>query len=537
MSHEKEIPAYAMQPARAPQIVQSLAVYHKSHMTVPLERQKATYQFEEDILVPDIKDDMAEILLMEADCDIMPEEKRLLPKTDDLLNFTGTITIQTLYQPDKEDSLPVAITSKVPYKYQWNFHCTSPAEGSFNCRIKSLEYMIINERKFRAKVTLEFTAYLYEQKELSFFQALEDEPLETKVKEVGFNCLAAILKEETILETRIESMDLKEQPVQILWQHYTMTENYRQVTTEKVVLNGFVYIDFLYLGRTEEQNEVLCHKTERVEFTQFIPLGKEYRGRKWSLVKVEFRNQGLNTVIEKQDDGTSCFRVTGSLQSCVSLYEENKKEMVVDAYHLKKEFTCRFQKQTQKCAAFSIAAEVPVRDVIHLPDGSKAESALCCRCRPVHWKTQMEKNRMILTGSLQIISLWRDAEQFHTVKSHHDFQQSIEVEGLEPNMQVDLDLFVRDCRLTFLNEKQMEISCSLMAVVDGYCEKELVFLDDPAFVEGRSLRHGAMVITAVEPEETLWDLAKRHRTTREQISEINHLEGEPKTGQKLLIIK
>ena len=263
MTYEKEIPAYAMQPARAPRVIPGSAVYHRSHIAIPLERQRVTYQFEEDILVPDIKDDMTEILLMEADCDLLPVEKKLVPETDDLLNFTGTITVQTLYRPDKEAGLPVAITSKIPYKYQWNLHCTSSAEGYFGCRIKDLEYLIVNERKFRVKITLEFTGCLYEQRELSFFESLEDEPLEMKTEDVSLNCLSARIHEETAIDTKLDLGELKEQPLQILWQHYAITENYRQITSEKIVLNGFVYVDLLYLGRAEEQEETLFHKSER----------------------------------------------------------------------------------------------------------------------------------------------------------------------------------------------------------------------------------------------------------------------------------
>lgn len=537
MTHEKEIPAYAMQPARAPQIAPCKAVYHKAHMTVPLERQTITYQFEEDILVPDIKDDMAEILLMEADCDLMPAEKNLLPKTDDLLNFTGTVTVQTLYRTDKDTSLPVSITSKVPYKYQWNLHCTSPAEGHFRCSVRDLEHMIINERKFRIKVTLEFSGCLYEGKELSFFEALEGESLEMKTRETGLHCLAAIIKEETDVETRLESIELKTRPGDILWQHYTVTENYRQVTTEKIVLNGFVYVDLLYVTLNEEGENSLCHRNERVEFTQFMPLGKELKGKKWSLVKAEFQGQDLHTVVENQEEGSYCFRLKGSIRSCVSLYEEQSQEMVIDAYHLEKDFTCKFQRQRQRNAAFTVGTEVLVRDVVHLPDGSKAETAVCCRCRPVHWKVQLEKNRMILSGSLQSVSLWKDNEHFHTAKCRHEFLQSIEAEGLEPDMHMDLEVFVRDCRLTFLNERQMELACNLMVIGDGYSEKELVLLEEPAFVEGRPQHSSAMVITSSASGESLWDLAKRHWTTCQRIQQVNRLDGEPAAGQKLLILK
>jgi hypothetical protein len=144
---------------------------------------------------------------------------------------------------------------------------------------------------------------------------------------------------------------------------------------------------------------------------------------------------------------------------------------------------------------------------------------------------------MILSGSLQSVSLWKDNEHFHTAKCRHEFHQSIEAEGLEPDMHMDLEVFVRDCRLTFLNERQMELACNLMVIGDGYSEKELVLLEEPAFVEGRPQHSSAMVITSSASGESLWDLAKRHRTTCQRIQQVNRLDGEPAAGQKLLILK
>ena len=316
-----------------------------------------------------------------------------------------------------------------------------------------------------------------------------------------------------------------------------MTENYRQVTTEKIVLNGFVYVDILYIGEGEDAEEVLCHKTERIEFTQFIPLGKAYRGKQWSLVQTAFRNQDLNVWIEKTEDGNTGFRMGGSLQSVVSLYEKKTKEMVIDAYHLEKEFACKFRMQHQRNMERTVSAEITMRDLVSLPEGSKAKAALCCRCVPLYWKVQLEPNRMILTGRIQALSLWKDDFGYHTVKSSHDFQQSIEAEGMHSDMQADIDLCVRECRLTFINERQLELSCSLLVTGEGYREKEVLLLEEPAFIEGSPVQRSTMVITSVEEQDCLWSLAKRHKTTCQRIQDVNHLDGEPRKGQKLLILK
>ena len=60
-----------------------------------------------------------------------------------------------------------------------------------------------------------------------------------------------------------------------------------------------------------------------------------------------------------------------------------------------------------------------------------------------------------------------------------------------------------------------------------------------SFAEGGSTQRPApMVIYIVKPEDRLWDIAKKYKSTVETIAEINHLEEESlQPGQKLLILK
>ncbi len=537
MTYEKEIPAYALQVARAPKIVPCQAVYHTEKMTSPGGRQTVRYQFEEDILVPDTKEDMAEILLMEADCDLLPTERKLSPKTDGLLNLTGTITIQTLYRPEKADCLPVSITSKVPYQYQWHLHCNDPAEGLFSCRVKALEYMIINERKFRVKVTLEFTCMLLLEQELSLFQGLEQEELEMKTEEISLRCLAAMKKESLEIDAWVDGTDTKDVPIELLQQRYTLAENYRQVTSEKIVLNGFLFTELLYRARSEDGEEKLCSQKGRIEFTQFLPLEKQYRGRKWSLVKSDFRNQGLRATLEKKEDGMLAFHVGGHLETCISLYEDREQEMVTDAYHQVKSFTCNFERQRRRDIICAAVNEFPFRELIHLPEGAQGEEAVCVRCHPNSWDCKAEKERIRMEIELEAVSLWKGEGEYRATKSTHKLQQSVEVEDMEPGAEVSLEIVPKECRLNLISERQIELSGSLLIYCDGSREREMLHLEAPAFIEGDFDKGPAMVITAVERGEDLWALAKRHRTTEKKIRKVNHLETDPVPGQKLLIMK
>lgn len=540
MTYESSIPEYALQPARAPQMTPAEAVYHTERMIYPTEMKSVVYQFEEDILVPDTKADMREVLFMDAVCDVLPAEKKVIPKTDDLQNLHGVVTIQTIYRPEGESCGPVAITSKVPYQYQWDLKPGTEGEGIFSCQVKAVEHMMINERKFRVKLTLAFSVQLYSQKELIFFHELKDEPLEMKRKTTDLTCLSLVKKDETSIDEYFRTRESERKAESILKQSFAIAENYRQVTTEKVVINGFVFVNLLYAAKDDQGEETLCSHHQRIEFTQFIPIEKEQRGRKWSTVKPSFIGRNLLVVIDpggESDDGIR-FHIKGTIETRVELYETRKHDMVVDAYHREKQFCCKYQKVPFLHLSDGAMTEAAVREVVNLPDGSRAEEAIYCDSRLIDCQGSAEKGKYHIQGKVESVCLWKDHEgQYHTTKELTDFHASADMEHLEKDGKAACLPLMKNSFITLLNEKQLELNYVLMLSCESYTEEELLLLEEAGFTERINEKEYQMMIVTLKKGETLWDLAKRYRTTETRIREINRLEQEPEPGQKLLMIK
>ena len=110
-------------------------------------------------------------------------------------------------------------------------------------------------------------------------------------------------------------------------------------------------------------------------------------------------------------------------------------------------------------------------------------------------------------------------------------------EKAAPGKKVCCRPAVKSAWAELINEKQLEISCSLCFSAEICDETEITLLRKPRFIDQPKGQEYPMVITVVKPGEDLWELAKRYRTTREQIEAANRLEGEPVPGQKLLIVK
>ncbi len=543
MTYEKDIPEYALQPARAPKVIPAEAIYNTQKMIYPAEEQTITYEFEEDILVPDTKPDMREILLMDAGCDIMPTEKKVSPKTDDLLNITGNITIQTIYNAESEEKEPISITSRVPYKYQWSLNPRDQADGVFGCRVKNLEYMIVNERKFRVKITLEFTGQLFCQREFQFFDGLKEESLQAKREQVSMTCLELTKKDEVSIDETFKGKDTSLRPEYILKQDFTITENYRQVTTEKVVINGFIFCSLLYSAQAndgENTRSVICHHNQRIEFTQFVSIEKEQRGKNWSAVKTAFHGKNLAVTIDHgEEEGAEVqFRIKGDVQTRIELYELRQKEVIVDAYHLEKNFQFQTTKQTLSNITGEAISETSIREIVNLQEGMKASEAIYCTAVLQDLQCSAERGRVVVNGSAACCALWKDQEEHcHSVKITPDFRGTVDLEQAQINQKAGVRAMVKSAWVELINEKQIEINCTILLCVELYDEKEVALLTQPCFAEKHAEKEYPMVIVTMKKGESLWELAKRYRTTEEHIKIANQLEEEPEVGKRLLIMK
>ena len=98
MTYEKDIPDYALVPAKEPEervlipITQG-AIYSPVQVTNITEKPKTTITIEEDILVPDTKPDLKEILMIDGKVHLANREIDQISKQiyESIVSFNDTI--------------------------------------------------------------------------------------------------------------------------------------------------------------------------------------------------------------------------------------------------------------------------------------------------------------------------------------------------------------------------------------------------------------------------------------------------------------
>jgi hypothetical protein len=459
-----------------------------------------------------------------------------------------------LYLPEKhqEYSPIISVQSKLPIKDRWH---TSLISGSFvtqECAIEKIEYMIINERKYRVKVLLAITARQYTDNKIQVFNGLQSDELQVLKETIETSNVFSRKKDTISIEEDILSKN-DTIPEHILKYDLNIVENYKQITEDKVVINGFIYANILYsssINNTHEssENKVVEYPSsdfihqlqERVEFTQFIPI--QHRSQNCSC-RLSFDDSQLRIKLTTNDDGNYVFRLEGDLLTNVELYKNDSKELVVDAYHKHKNFSCDFQKENCKTLVATSNSESSVREILSLENiHQEAKNIVYAGGEVTQCESRCEQGKIVTEGMIlaKIICTCEDLKNpVFAVCREVPFRVISAISGLSPDDIPSHKVYIKDIWSERINGNQIEFNCSVAVCAEILRESPFQIITNPAFEESNSQSpNPAMVIYICKNNDNLWNIAKKFKVTKESVININNLEGDTlREGQKLLLIK
>ena len=546
MTYEKDIPDYAMVPAREIEEkvivpVTGNAVYTPVQVTNITEKPKTVITIEEDILVPDTKPDLREILLIDGNPRLSSREIDCINKTDDYIGISGEVELQTLYVPEnRETAGPViAVQTRVPFKERWHTDIAPGATLIMDCRTEKIEYMVINERKYRVKISLAIMARECVDRKIDIFEGINGEEIQMLKERVEITSIA-LRKKDTL--TISENLEIKEDgnPESILKQDINVVENYKQITAEKVVINGFIFVNLLYTVSGDSPWDCIRQAQERVEFTQFIPIKQQGAGG-----SVCFDGSGLRVKLVQDEELGEVFRLEGEIITYAELYAGTERDIIVDGYHRKKDFICDFSEERSRTPVAAAAGEASVREIIS-PDAAYGEidKILYTTGEILESESRGEQGKVITEGRLQAkmicMSLREEEEpQMFSIRQEVPFRVVTAVPQMTGGEIISARTHVRDIWAEKINGKQMEFNASVMAEAEIMREVSFKVLTNPAFEESTSKESMApMVVYVAGENDNLWKIAKKFKTSVESVAKLNQLEdGEISEGRKLLIIR
>ena len=545
MSFGNDIPEFAMLPAKDPeeQITVPAAEdlkWDSIKVTKLVEPERITFTMEEDVLVPDTHPDMKEILMIDGRAVL--DECELEMERNGKGEACGIIELQVLYMPEKAEENQLPLDVKTGLRFRQNVLDGSAGMGKIwlDASVVSVESMIINERKYRVKINVSIAVSRFETWEREIFQSIEGEDMEYLKEKVEI-CDASDRVRDVLEISEELGAGEDVRPVKILRQDIQVIENYRQAASEKVVINGFIMVSVMYCGQDgndDSENQMVRQLQEKVEFTQFIPLQNHAQ---WQASRAVYDTSDLKVKLTDEDSQMCSFMLEGSLVTRVALIKSVEKELVVDAYHRKKDFICDYERLDSPVYSGVASGETGVREIISFDEETDTVEGVCFVCGNVtQVSCRMEGGKPVAEGSVKVKVLCRRSGGGYAVcRKELPFRCVLSSGQPAGGDSVRADAFIKEIWAEKITGKQLEVNLSMNVQAFMMKESGSRVVRKPAFRDCGKVEETSPVIIYVAKEgDTAWSIARKFKTGKLSICEYNNVENEEiSAGKKLLIMR
>ena len=504
-----------------------------------------TLPFDETLLVPDTMPDMIQILFSEGRVTPSQPGKTHYSSSD---TYSGEILLFTVYRPDGGEGTPVdVVRSTITFETSacWGTSSsqnTSPSQADSDriyyatvC-LKEVEPSRLNERKFQVRGKLCIAVTEIQKTELHVLRDSSDKNLILKQEKKEAADLIFETEEFADIEQEIAVEEGQPQPVRILKESFTITETHRQISSGKLIINGLLQVQILYLGEDDERENQLCCRREKTEFTQFIPLQSQLNS---DLIKVDFSGDGLKLAIENQDT----FQLEGQVRIRIHGYGSKQIPVASDAYHKEKSIHFDRKVEALSCLTDVLSGEISAREVVNLTQQDQhPEKLICGSILPGNISVHPEHGRIIIEGSVpvRILSLDENGRAF-VIKSEVPLRGALNTSA-SPEALQEADLFtcsaIKDFWIDTINSRQIEINVN--AIIEVWISETREFTTLEHFTaRGEDPQQPAMAIYITSAGDSLWDVAKHYQCDADALVQLNQIDGDVPLaeGAKLLIVR
>lgn len=493
------------------------------------------FVMDDDYNVPDTKSDIGRVVSGEGTIKV-EEVKRV----ENYLRVSGKLYFKVLYVTDSVEPGLSSLEGKMPFEEM--VYMEEEDRGEYVVQVTRVEYSVslIHSRKLAIKAVVELAVHTERAKEEDTTVDVDgEEELYKKLCPVELLQLHTNKRDIYRIKEEITIPGTKETIGTLLWTDVVPRQMDTRLVQDALLVTGELQVFCFY----ESQEG----KTDWVE--QSVPYeGRiECMGADESMYHHVYDDlTDVNVEVRMDEDGEMrALGIEATLEVRLLVYEEEKIEILEDAYSLRKECILEKSDTTFEELVTQNHSKCKIAERLSLPE-LKGEILQIC-----HSSGSMQIERMEVVpegiqieGVLHVAFLYvkaNDAVPFDMWQGMVPFSYLLESRETCPDLRYDITYGIEKLSVDMSGSDEVEIKAVLTfksflrRPVQAEVITELIF---QPFDENEMGKRPGIIGYIVKKGDDLWDLAKRYYTTVEGIMEINELTSkELKEGEKILIFK
>jgi hypothetical protein len=493
--------------------------------------------FENDIIVPDVKPDIARILLIDSNVYVNSAEP-----VNEKIAVSGVVLYKILYISEDAEKSVKSINANANFYHTLDIANIKPGmKCKAKCEVEHMEYNVLNGRKVNVKAVVKVSGKVYDEtdKEIACdITGMED--IQSLRESISINSYLGDNRINYIIKENMELPSSKPSINEILRNDVKITGKDYKIADNKVIVKGELTISTLFTGDDEARS--IQFMEHEIPFTQFIDLPglDEYASCDVDYQIIDSRFEAG----EDSDGEPRVLRGEISLNIFVAGYARKSVEVLTDAYSPRTRLGLEKQALRLEDITVENRSQVNIKDTLVLEDDSpEIAEVFNVLSKPVLTECKLYDDKVVIEGLVNsdVLYLANDSEQpVFCQRQETPFKHTIDCKGTRPEMGYEVDLDVEHCSYSMLSANEVEFRLALGVAFKGVDPVEIPLIAKVTETppdEKRVATQPSMIIYFLQPGDTLWKVAKKYYTTVADIERVNNLSDHDAllAGQQIII--
>lgn len=500
-----------------------------------LDHQKHSSQAYTYIIVPDSKPDILKVLSAEANAVV---KDKYIQK--DRVTVSGNVNYKILYLGDDGESSVKSIYYDAPFSQAINVPgVDDSALPGVSAKVSDVVCNIENSRKLSVQTDIELECNIVNPADIDLVTEIDTDkvvPYKTETLEV-FNTIVSQRDFIEIGDTLSigQGMPMIEE---LLKTNAVLSQTDTKIVNNKLVVKGIVTISAVY----DDVNKKLHVMTQDVPFTEIVDVSGISDDM---ITDISYKIDGLESQVAEDNDGDRTiidFDMTIGVDT--SVYEVSEIDVVSDLYSPEADIKIHTT-NINVCSLVGVEkTQADLKNNVTLPvDAPDISEIYSISASPEITGISVVEGKMFIEGEVKTaIEYVSDDDKYpvynftKAIGFTHKTNISVPNDDIKPYVNISVD------KASYSANKSREITVELTVGISS----KAVNNSDVNIISKIDVDENlpeylmpSIVIYFVQSGDTLWNIAKRYRTTVDDIADINGIDSEMvlMPNQKLLIPK
>lgn len=480
---------------------------------------------EGDAIVPDAKPDIAEILLCEGRCSadkVEIQKGRVI--------FTGTASFTVLYKPENGEGVH-SVTAKFPFNHIAPSESVMPDDKAFfNFNVADAKCSLINSRKLSLKAVILISFTSYSELSVPLCSDILVPDAEMKRETVCTSSIGAHTRESFTVSDALEIPESKASPAEILLCRAEISDSTVKLVTGKAVIKGNLSVFHLY--KTEDGDiEYIEHEVPFTEIADVAGLTEDMD------CEVSLSLGDYSSFSEPTSDDRRAFSFTSELSVSLIAFLTTAESAVTDAYIPGTDSKLIMAPVKKSEITQRKSTSVTLKDSAELPLDMPPMEKMCPVYAYVSSKnTVCSDGKITVSGTVTAVISYISGGSICSFKKDMDFSSNFDCPS--GTFFVTSSARVSHTDYNFINQAKADIRAIVEIALTVRRNTEAFPSITSMEISGSAENdRPSVIIYFVKSGDTLWNIAKRYKTTVDKILFANNMDGSEilNSGMRLII--